>query len=165
LLLYGYNPVTRGHLLPVRPVMAVRSRVIDLREVPAGASVGYGRTWRATEPARIATLAIGYADGLPRAAGNRGHVLLRGRRAPLVGRISMDLTTLDVTAIPEAALDDVATVLGPAEGGLMGADAVADAAGTIPWEILSRIGARVPRLLLENGTAVLSSRFSNPAGR
>jgi len=164
LLLYGYNPVTRGHLLPVRPVMAVRSRVIDLREVAAGSSVGYGRTWRAKEPARIATLAIGYADGLPRAAGNRGHVLLRGRRAPMVGRISMDLTTLDVTAIPEAALDDVATVLGPAEGGLIGADAVANAAGTIPWEILARIGGRVPRLLLEGGNTVLSSRFSDPAG-
>jgi len=162
LLLFGYNPVTRGNLLAVRPVMAVRSRVIDLKDLPAGASVGYGRAWRAGGPSRIATLPIGYADGLPRAAGNRGHVLLRGRRAPIVGRVSMDLTTLDVTDIPETALGDVATVLGAADGDLVGADALAVAAGTISWEILSRIGGRVPRLFLEGGRAALSSRFSVP---
>jgi alanine racemase len=162
LLLFGCNPVRRGSLLPVRPVMAVRSKVVFLKDLPAGASVGYGRAWRAATPSRIATLSIGYADGLPRAAGNRGEVLLRGRRAPIAGRISMDLTTIDVTAIPGAALGDVATVIGAAEGDAIGAGDVADAAGTIPWEILSRIGARVPRLFLESGGAVLSSRFCRP---
>src|SRR5207249_4127611 len=108
LLLYGYNPDPRGATLPVRPVLALKSRVIDVRDVPAGGTVGYGRAWRAAAPARVATLGIGYADGLPRAASNRGQVLVRGRRAPIAGRVSMDLTTIDVTAIPEAEPGDVA---------------------------------------------------------
>ena len=145
LLLYGYHPDTPGPPLAVRPILSLRSRIVDLREAPAGASIGYGRTWTAAAPSRIATLALGYADGLPRAAGNRGEVLVRGRRARIVGRVSMDLTTVDVTAIPEAEVGDVATVIGFDEGQSAGADALAAACGTIAWEILARIGPRVPR--------------------
>jgi alanine racemase len=161
LLLYGYNPVTRGPLLPVRPVLTLKSRIIDVRDVPPGGSVGYGRTWRAAGAARVATLPIGYADGLPRAASNRGYVLVRGRRAPIAGRISMDLTTLDVSAIPEAAPGDVAVILGRQEGDIAGADSLAFASGTIPWEILARLGPRVPRLVLDAGTAVLHPRCTS----
>jgi alanine racemase len=148
LLLYGYNPDPRGTTIPVHPVLALKSRIVDVREVPAGGTVGYGRTWRAAAPARIATLPIGYADGLPRAASNRGTVLVRGRRAPIAGRISMDLTTIDITAIPEAALGDVVVLIGRQGGDTLGADALAAACGTIPWEILARLGPRVPRIVL-----------------
>jgi alanine racemase len=153
LLLYGYNPDPRVTPLPVRPVLTLKSRLIDVREVPPGGTVGYGRTWRATAPSRIATLGIGYADGLPRAASNRGEVLVRGRRVPIAGRVSMDLTTIDITAVPEAEPGDVAVVIGRQGGDAIGADALAIAAGTIPWEILARIGPRVPRLVLGDDSA------------
>jgi alanine racemase len=162
LLLYGYNPVDRGLILPVRPVLSMKSRVVDLKDLPVGASIGYGRTWRAPSPARIATLPIGYADGLPRSAGGRGRVLLRGRPAPIVGRINMDLTTVDVTAHPEVEIGDVATVIGADEGQSIGADALAAAAGTIAWEILARIGPRVPRLVIDSGQTTLQPPL--PAG-
>ena len=162
LLLYGYNPGPRTATLAVRPALTLKSRIIDVRRVAAGASVGYGRAWRAASEATIATLGIGYADGLPRAAGNRGHVLVHGRRAPIVGRVNMDLTTIDISAIPEAGIDDVAVVIGREQGDSAGADDLAAAAGTIPWEILARLGSRVPRLHREDGRTTLESRFSGP---
>ena len=162
LLLYGYNPGTHPAPLAVRPVLSVRARIVLIKDLPAGASVGYGRAWKAPEPSRIATLAIGYADGLPRSAGPRASVLIRGRRAPVVGRISMDLTTVDVSAIPDAALGDVATVLGADGGDRLGADSLAAAASTITWEILSRIGVRMPRLFSDTGASFLETRFVAP---
>lgn len=152
LLLYGYNPDRRATPMPVRPVLTLKSRLIDVRDVPEGGTVGYGRAWRAAAPSRIATLGIGYADGLPRAASNRGEVLVRGRRAPIAGRVSMDLTTIDITAVPEAGPGDVAVLIGRQGGDAIGADSLATAAGTIPWEILARIGRRVPRLVLGEDT-------------
>jgi alanine racemase len=162
LLLYGYNTGPRSTTLAVRPALTLRSRIIDIRQVAAGATIGYGRTWRARAESTIATLAIGYADGLPRAAGNRGHVLVHGRRAPIVGRVNMDLTTIDISTIPEAGIDDVAVVIGRSQGEGAGADDLATAAGTIPWEILARLGGRVPRVHREGGRALLDSRFSVP---
>lgn len=145
LLLYGYHPDGCVKTLAVRPVLSLRSAVVDLRDLQAGDTVGYGRTFKAPGPVRIATLGIGYADGLPRAAGNHAEVLLAGQRAPIVGRISMDLTTIDVTAMPQTAIGDVATVIGDQEGVRLGADVLARACGTIPWEILARLGPRLPR--------------------
>jgi len=162
LLIYGYNPGPRSAPLVVRPALTLKSRIIDVRRVAAGMSVGYGRAWKAGAAAIVATLGIGYADGLPRSAGNRGHVLVHGRRAPIVGRINMDLTTIDVSAIPEATIDDIAVVIGRSQGEGAGADLLATAAGTIPWEILARLGDRVPRLYLEGGRATVISRFDSP---
>ncbi len=161
LLLYGHNASPRT-ALAVRPILALRTHLIDLRELPDGASVGYGRAWKAPGLSTIATLGIGYADGLPRAAGNRGEVLVRGRRAPIVGRVSMDMTTIDVSAIPDATVGDVATVIGTDGGDAIGADALAAAAGTIVWEVLARLGSRVPRLYLEGGARSLATRFPAP---
>ena len=162
LLLYGYNPGPRSAMLPVRPALTLKSRIIDMRQIAAGSSVGYGRAWKAEAASTIATLGIGYADGLPRSAGNRGHVLVHGRRAPIVGRVNMDLTTIDISAIPEATIDDIAVVIGRSQGEGAGADALAAAAGTIPWEILARLGGRIPRLHLEGGRGTLDSRFAAP---
>jgi alanine racemase len=133
--------------------MRVRTEVVDVRDVEPGATVGYGGLWRAVRPSRIATVPMGYADGLSRHLTNRGHVLLRGRRAPIVGAVSMDMSMIDVTDVPGVVIRDEAVVLGAQEGPLgrdfIGATEVAHHAGTIPWEVLTSISRRVPRFYRE----------------
>ncbi len=160
IVLYGYPPSTLMTPLPLRPVLSLRSRIIYVKDVAPGTSLGYGRTWVADRRARIASLAIGYDDGLPRLLSNRGHVLVRGRRAPIVGRISMDLTTIDVSGIPGAALGDEALLIGVSGEDRLGADRVAEWAETITWEILCGIGSRVPRLYRRAGGREIRSRFA-----
>jgi alanine racemase len=162
IVLYGYPPSDKVSPCPVSPVLSLRSRIIYIKQVPDGTSLGYGRTWIARSPARIATLPLGYDDGLPRPLGNRGHVLVRGRRAPIVGRVSMDLTTIDVTGVPEAALGDEVIVIGRSGGEAIGADQVAEWADTIHWVVLCGIGSRVPRLYLQEGGDKVVSRFDRP---
>ncbi len=134
----------------LQPVLAWKTRIIGLRSVPAGAVVGYNGTFIATEPMRLALLAVGYADGLDRRLGNRFSLLVHSQRAPLVGRISMDQAVLDVTEIPGVAHDDEVVILGTQKGS-QGSETItafdhAQAAETIPWEVFTRIGARVPRV-------------------
>ena len=160
LVLYGYPPSTKMTPLEVRPVLSLKTRIIYLKEIPPGTSLGYGRTFVAARPTRVASLALGYDDGLPRLASNRGHVLLRGRPAPIVGRISMDLTTVDVTDIPGATLGDEVTVIGISGGESIGADRIAAWADTIPWEVLCGISSRVPRLFVRGNEREVESRFS-----
>jgi alanine racemase len=153
--LFGIAPAVAGHPLSreLRPVMRVRTEVVALREIPAGESVGYGATWVATRRSSIATIPIGYADGLSRQLGGRGHVLVRGHRAPLVGAVSMDMAMVDVTAIEPVRVRDEVVVMGAQEGpvarGVIGADEIAAAADTIPWEVLTSISRRVPRFYRE----------------
>jgi alanine racemase len=159
IVLYGYPPSDRVRREAWRPVLSLHSRIIYLKDIPAGASLGYGRTFVAARPSRIASLAIGYDDGLPRLLSNRGHVLVGGRPAPIVGRISMDLTTVDVTGVPGVAAGDRAVVIGRDGDQALGADRVAAWADTIVWEVLCGIGARVPRLYRRGGSESLVSRF------
>jgi len=159
LVLYGYPPSAKVTPLPVRPVLSLRTRIIYIKEIPPGATLGYGRTFVARHPMRVASLALGYDDGLPRLASNRGFVLVRGRRAPIVGRVSMDLTTVDVTGVPGAALGDEATVIGASGAESLGADRVASWAETIPWEILCGVGSRVPRVYVRGADRDVISRF------
>jgi len=134
--------------------MRVRSEVISLRSLPPGASVGYGATFRAARESRIATIPMGYGDGLSRALSNRGHVLVRGRRAPIAGAVSMDLTSVDVTDIPGVQIGDEVVVLGAQEGPLgsasVSAEEIAAHAGTIAWEVLTAVSRRVPRFYRED---------------
>ena len=160
LILYGYPPSDRMSAVPIQPVLSLRSRIIYVKEVPAGSSIGYGRTFIAERNCRIATLAIGYDDGLPRLLSNRGHVLLGGGRAPIVGRISMDLTTIDVSHLDGVTPGDEAILLGSAGEERLGADLLATWAETIPWEILCGIGSRVPRLYRRADSVELRSRFA-----
>ena len=142
--LYGVRPA--AHLAAdLRPVLTLRGRIVNLRRVAAGEGVGYGGTWRAPRPTRIATLALGYADGIPWALANRGEMTLRGRRVPIVGRVSMDLVTLDVGE-GAAELGDLVTAFG---AGGPSVEELAVWAGTIPWEILVRLGRRVARRCAE----------------
>jgi alanine racemase len=145
----GSEPLTRE----LHGVMRVRTEVVALREVDAGAAVGYGATWRAPRRSRIATLPVGYADGLSRRLSNRGHVLIRGRRAPIVGAVSMDMAMVDVTDVPGASIRDEVVLLGNQDGPLgkdfIGADEIAAHADTIAWEVLTGISRRVPRFYRE----------------
>ena len=132
----------------LQPVLQLRARVAQVKTVATGASVGYGRTWTAGGPARIATVSIGYADGIHRARGNRGEVLVRGSRVPLVGAVSMDSVTLDVSAVPEVEAGDAATLVGAEGGELIRAEEAARWSGTLSYEILTSIGRRVERVYL-----------------
>jgi len=129
----------------LRPVLAWKTRVTSVFAIPEGAVVGYNGTFIASEPMRLALVAVGYADGLFRILGNRFSLLVRGERAPLVGRVSMDQAVVDVTDIPDAAVGDEVVILGAQGAQAITAFDHAESAGTIPWEIFTRIGARVPR--------------------
>ncbi|MFT3766750.1 MAG: alanine racemase [Minicystis sp.] len=137
----------------LKPVMRVRTEIVSLRNVAVGERIGYGHTWKAERPSVIATVPMGYADGLSRNLSNRGHGLVRGKRAPIAGTVSMDLTMLDVTDVPGVRLGDEAVFLGPQEGPLgkdsIGAAEAAAHTGAIPWEVLTSISRRVPRFYRE----------------
>lgn len=139
--LYGINP-TPGRPNPMRPVVRLEAPVLQVREIPAGAGVGYGATWAAARPTRVATVAAGYADGYLRSLSGRAMADFRGRPVPLIGRVSMDLTTFDVTDLPEIAPGDRLTLIG---GPGCSPDDVAARAGTIGYEILTSLGARYAR--------------------
>ena len=134
-------------------MMRVRTEIVALRDLPVGASAGYGGTWVATRPSRIATVPIGYADGLVRALSNKGSLLVRGRRAPIAGAVSMDMTMIDVTDVDGARVGDECVVLGAQKGPLgedsVGVAEVASQLGTIPWEVLTNVSRRVPRFYRE----------------
>jgi alanine racemase len=165
LILYGYRPSLRNRSIPLRPVLRFVTRVVFLKEVAVGDAVGYGATFRAKRTSRIATVAAGYDDGVIRSLSNRGHFLVRGRRVPIAGRVSMDLTTLDVTDFPEVALGDEAVLVGGQGEEFQGADRVAAEGDTISWEILCGIGCRVPRVYLRGGRIVeVLSRFQIQGG-
>ena len=127
------------------PALALRAAITHLKTVEKGSAVGYGATWRAEGPTRVATVSIGYADGVHRARSNRGHVLVRGRRARLIGMVSMDAITLDVSDIPGVRVGDVATLIGRDGDQVITAEEVAEWSGTISYEVLTAIGSRVLR--------------------
>ena len=139
--LYGGAPHT-GHANPMQPVVTLAAPILQLRRIEAGESVGYCATFRATRPTVIATIPLGYADGVLRTASGRAHALIKGRRAPFVGRVSMDLITLDVTDLPGVAVGDMAELFGP---NLPVDDAAADW-GTISYHLLTGLSRRVPRV-------------------
>jgi alanine racemase len=129
----------------LEPVLAWKSAVVGLRSVPAGATIGYNATFVATEPMRLALVAAGYADGLDRSLGNRFHLLVRGQRAPLVGRVSMDQSVVDVTEIAGVEAGDEVVLIGAQGSETITAHDHARATDTIPWEVFTRIGPRVAR--------------------
>lgn len=130
----------------LHPVMSLRSRISHLKSVRTGETLGYGCTFTATRPTLVATLPIGYHDGYPRALSNRGRVIVRGQFAPIVGRISMDLTLVDVTGIHGVEVGDVATLIGTDGDQSISAEDLAQLAGTISYEITCGISRRVPRM-------------------
>ncbi len=140
--LYGGNPTPQG-ANPMRPAITLAAPVLQIRAIAAGETVGYNGTWRAARPSRIATIGVGYADGLPRSLSNRLTARWQGKIIPVAGRLSMDLTTFDVTDHPALAPGDVIDVIGPGHD----IDAIAAEAGTIGYEILTSLGPRYRRVV------------------
>lgn len=145
-MLYGNSPFNADHpnAAALRPVMTLSSAIISIREVAVGDSVGYGATWTAQRRSRIATVTIGYGDGYPRLAANGTPVLIKGRRAPLAGRVSMDMITVDVTDLPEVRVGDRVVLWGKG----LPVGEVARHAATIGYELTTRMPARTPRIVV-----------------
>ena len=157
--LYGYWPSRETKLswiqkhgseeeVALKPVLTWKTVVSQIKAVPKGAYIGYGCTYRVTRDSRIAILPVGYFDGYDRKLSNRGMVLIRGQRAPVAGRVCMNLLMVDVTDIPEAKAGDEVTLIGRDGDEEVSADTLAEMAGTINYEILARLGAHIPRLVV-----------------
>jgi alanine racemase len=145
--LWGIDPGNQdGSGLALRPCLALRTQVIFLKDFPAGSPVGYHRTFETGRPSRIATLPIGYNDGYAWGLGNRASVLVRGRRAPVVGAVSMDYTTIDVTEVPGIEVGDVVTLVGRDGDEEIRVEDLARLLRTTPYEITCRLGKRVVRV-------------------
>jgi alanine racemase len=152
-ILYGYHqsfdpPQKKQEVvgqIPLRPSLSLKARIISLREISEGEAVGYGARFVTKRPSRIAVINAGYADGIVRARTNRGCALVRGRRVPLVGTISMDLTMLDVTDVPQAALGDIVTIYGKDGDASIEVSDVAREIGTVTSDLLCALGRRVPK--------------------
>jgi alanine racemase len=157
IMLYGYHtlPSTRPGL-DLRPVLTWDTTVALVRSVPRGGCVGYNRSFTATRASRVAVLPVGYADGYSRRLTNTGMVLIGGRRAPVVGRVSMDMTMVDVTDLPEIKTGDPVVLLGAQGSTSVTAADLAGMADTIPYEILCSIGPRVPRSYRDSPSASAS---------
>ncbi|MDQ2911898.1 MAG: alanine racemase [Chloroflexota bacterium] len=152
LAIYGLHGAPHlAPALPLRPALSWRSRVHRIASVPAGTGVSYGHEYRLPRDGRIATVPVGYGDGLPRVAGKRGAVLVRGRRVPFAGRICMDLLMLDVTDVDGAREGDEVVLIGAQAGAKQTAEDLAEACGTINYEIVTGIRRRVPRRYFRGG--------------
>jgi alanine racemase len=130
--------------------MALKTRIIHLKSVPAGACISYGMTYRTPSPTVIATIPVGYADGYRRLLSSRGEMLVRERRVPVVGRVCMDLTMLDVGAVPDVQMEDEVVIFGKQGDASISTDEVAQALNTINYEIVCDLTARVPRVYQSN---------------
>jgi alanine racemase len=151
---YGYvSQIAKGaappRLLEVRPALAWKAAVLAVKDLPAGALVGYGGMHRTAHPTRIAVLAAGYADGIPHRLSNKGRVIAKGHWAPIIGAVSMDLTTIDITHCPPLAPGDAVTLLGSEGGVSIDAQQMARVAGTISYSVLCGIHARVKRIYVD----------------
>ena len=148
--LYGIDPTGRPSMdRPLRPVMRWTAPLLSVRDVPAGASVGYGQSWRAPHQSRVGLVPIGYGDGYPRSYSNKAGMLVDGHFAPVVGRVSMDLTVIDLSAVPQASVGDEVTLLDNDPLSPVSVYKLAEWAETIPYEVFCRIGQRVRRVSAE----------------
>jgi alanine racemase len=150
LMLYGSYPARRfKSMIDLKQVMQVKTRILQLKQVPAGFPVSYGRTFVTERQSIIATIPMGYGDGLPRRlSSNHGEVLVKGRRVPIVGLVCMDLTMIDVTDIEDVSLGEEVVVIGTQGDERITAEEIAEKVGTAPYEILCNISQRVPRLFV-----------------
>ncbi|HEV7664188.1 MAG TPA: alanine racemase [Chloroflexota bacterium] len=144
----------------LRGAVSLKARVVRFHTPAIGSSVGYGRTYKVYRPMRVALIACGYADGLPRACSNRGRVLVRGQRAPLVGTVSMDMAMADVSHLPDVEVGDEVVILGHQGEDEISLDEFAESAGIIPHELLVRLGNRAPRVYLRSGQPSMTSTLA-----
>ena len=146
--LYPSDEVAKDRIA-LQPAMALKSRVVHLKKVPAGFKVSYGMTHETSKPTTIASVPVGYADGFSRLLSSRGHMLVGGRRAPIVGRVCMDTTMLDVGHVPGIDLEDEVVIFGRQQDASITADEIAASLNTINYEIVSSLTARISRVYLQ----------------
>lgn len=160
IVLFGAEPLD-VHSPRLEPVMRWRTEIARLKDLPAGHAIGYGTTFHTKRPSRIATLPVGYADGYDRGLSNRAEVLVRGRRAPVVGRVSMDLVTIDVTDIADTAIGDEVVLLGAQGSDAIRVEELAGKLDTISYEVFCNVSARVPRVYRDGeSVARILTRFA-----
>ena len=151
-ILYGLNPgMPPDEMPPVQPTLRLVSRVAEVRRLPRGCTVGYGRRYRLERESTIAFVPVGYADGYTRALGGKAEVLVGGRRGPVVGAVNMDAITVDVTDLPPVAVGDEVVLIGTQDGDRITVAELAERAGTISHEIPTRLGPRLPRVYNDRG--------------
>lgn len=156
IILYGLYPSDEVNVnsMALKPVMSIYSHIVHLKEVPAGITVGYGATYTTKGKTRIATIPVGYADGYPRILSNRAYVLIRGHRAPIIGRICMDQLMVDVTDISEAETGDVVTIIGRDGDEILSVEEVSEMAGSFNYEFICDVSWRVPRVYYRGGKPI-----------
>ncbi len=152
--LYGLAPSDQVDMgkAPIQPALSLRSRVVYVKTIHQGQSVSYGGTFTARQDTRVATIPVGYGDGYPRSLSNRGYVLIRGKRAPILGRVCMDQLMADVTDIEGAAEGDQVTLLGQDGGERISAEALGELSGRFHYELMCDLGSRIPRIYLQQGS-------------
>lgn len=154
LVAYGVHPPHDVAQPGVLPVMSLRSRIVQVRDLPAGTSVSYSRTFVTRRPTRMAVVPVGYGHGYSWLLSNRGEMLVAGRRVPILGRVTMDLSMIDVTEVPEAAVGTEVVLFGEQQGGHIRVEEVAAWSETLPYEVMCTIGKRVTRLYRRAGRAI-----------
>lgn len=156
IVIYGMYPSdeVKKENLPLLPVMSLKTKVTQVKTVPAGTKISYGHTFKAEKPMKIATLAIGYADGIPLSLSGKGSVIISGRKVPIVGRVCMDQMMVDVTDARNVDVGDTAVIFGSDGGATITADEVAAVAGTINYDIVCRLDCRVPRVFISGGETI-----------
>ena len=156
IVIYGYYPSNEVNKdrLKIKPAMTLKAKIAHIKTLEKGAFVSYGRTYEVSESTRVATIPIGYADGYLRALSNKGKVIVNGKLAPVIGRVCMDELMIDVTHINNVKVDDEVILLGECDDIKYNADDMANAVGTINYEIICMIKGRVPRVYVKDGKVV-----------
>lgn len=160
--LYGLAPSdeVRMDMVPLKPAMSLYSHIVHVKTIHAGQSVSYGGTFTASRDMRIATVPVGYGDGYPRGLSGKGHVLIHGKRAPILGRVCMDQFMVDVSHIPETAEDDRVVLIGVCGGERITAEELGDLSGRFNYELICDLGKRVPRVYTEKGNIVFCKDYT-----
>lgn len=154
LIAYGIHPPHDQAQLPLAPVMSLRSRLVQVRDLPAGTPISYGRSFVTSRPSRIGVVPVGYGHGYSWLLSNRGQVLVRGRRAPIVGRVTMDLTMVDLTDAADVGVGEEVVLFGEQDAAVISVEEMAGWSETLPYEVMCTIGKRVARLYRRGGRVV-----------
>jgi alanine racemase len=154
LVAYGHFPPHATTMLPLQPVMSLKSRLVQVRRLPAGTSISYGRTFVTERETPVGVVPVGYGHGYSWLLSNRGHMLVAGTRVPILGRVTMDLTMVDLSGAPGARVGDEVVLFGEQSGAVLPLEEVASASETIPYEIMCTIGKRVTRIYVRGGRPV-----------
>jgi len=154
LIAYGQRPPRCDISIALKPVMAFKSRLVQIRELPADATISYGRTYVTRRPTRSGVVAVGYGHGYSWLLSNRGHMLVRDQRVPILGRVTMDLTMVDLTDVPNAQVGDEVVLFGDQGAETLSLEEVAKGSETLPYEIMCTIGKRVTRIYVRDGRPV-----------